>query len=465
MRTLLPKDQETIVALSTPRGSGAIGVIRLSGNNAVKITDAIAKLSSLQHLTDQPTHTIHHGFVVNANGERLDEVLFSLMKAPKTFTGQDTVEISCHNNQFIIDNILQAAIVAGARHAGPGEFTMRGFLHGKFDLVQAEAINEIIHAPAEKILQGALAQLKGSLSERFVTVEGLIVELLTLCEASFEFLEEEQRDLDFAAITQGKITAILGIIEETKKHFSIQQHLKNGIRIALIGSVNAGKSSLFNALLGNDRAIVTEVAGTTRDSIEANLYKDGYFWLLVDTAGLRKTGDFIEQQGIERSYAQALQADVVLLVIDGSRAPTLEEQAMYTTMVDQYGSKTIVILNKNDLALNNTVAALVEHLMPLTVSTTTHTGIHTLETAIKQKIEQLFSLQQTTFVLSQRQFNCLREIEQKLLYIASSLADQVQYELVAYELKDLLEKVCELTGKHISEEVLDTVFSKFCVGK
>lgn len=465
MRTLLPKDQETIVALSTPRGSGAIGIIRLSGVDAINVADTIAKLSSAQQLIDQPSHTIHHGFIVNTAGERLDEVLFSLMRAPKTFTGQDTVEISCHNNQFIIDNILQAAIAAGARHAGPGEFTMRGFLHGKFDLIQAEAINEIIHAPAEKILQGALAQLKGSLSQRMVTVETLVVELLTLCEASFEFLEEEQRDLDFAAITQDKITTILAIIEETKKHFSIQQHLKNGIRIALIGSVNAGKSSLFNTLLGNDRAIVTEVAGTTRDSIEANLYKDGYFWLLVDTAGLRQTGDFIEQQGIERSYAQALQADVILLVIDSSRTPTPEEKAMYTTMLEQYPTKTIVVLNKSDLPSSPEIIALTSHNAPLSVSTTTHTGIDTLESAIKQKIEQLFSLQQTTFVLSHRQFNCLREIEQKLLYIASSLADQVQYEIVAYELKDLLEKVCELTGKRISENVLDTVFSKFCVGK
>lgn len=465
MRTLLPKDQETIVALSTPRGSGAIGVIRLSGMNAIEITDTIALLSSGQKLASKPTHSIHHGFVVNSDGKRLDEVLFSLMKAPKTFTGQDTVEISCHNNQLIIENILQAAIAAGARNAGPGEFTMRGFLNGKFDLTQAEAINEIIHAPAEKILQGALAQLKGSLSERFIAIENLVVELLTLCEASFEFLEEEQRDLDFTKITQGKIAAILEIIEETKKHFSIQQHLKNGIRVALIGSVNAGKSSLFNALLGNDRAIVTPVAGTTRDSIEASLYKEGYFWLLVDTAGLRQTGDFIEQEGIKRSYDQALLADVILLVIDSNRQPTLEESEIYSKMLVLYPTKTIIVLNKSDLHFNNKIIPLIKHHTSITVSTTKKTGIIELESAIKHKIDQLFSLQQTTFVLSQRQFNCLDEIEQKLLYIASSLANQIQYELVAYELKDLLEKVCQLTGKHISEEVLDVVFSKFCVGK
>lgn len=465
MRTLLPKDQEAIVALSTPRGSGAIAVIRLSGINAMQIADTIASLSSGQKLSWQQTHTIHHGFVVNSKGERLDEVLFSLMKGPRTFTGQDTIEISCHNNQLIIENILQAAIAQGARNAGPGEFTMRGFLNGKFDLTQAEAVNEIIHAPAEKILQGALAQLKGSLSQRFIVIENLVIELLTLCEASFEFLEEEQRDLDFIKITQNKINSILEIIEETKKHFSMQQHLKNGIRIALIGSVNAGKSSLFNALLGNDRAIVTPVAGTTRDSIEASLYKEGYFWLLVDTAGLRQTGDFIEQEGIKRSYDQALLADVILLVIDSNRLPTLEEAEIYSTMLNLYSSKTIVVLNKNDLPFNNEIIPLIKTHQSIAVSTTKKTGTTELEGAIKEKIIQLFSLQQTTFVLSQRQFNCLGEIEQKLLYIASCLGNQIQYEVVAYELKDLLEKVCQLTGKHISEEILDVVFSKFCVGK
>ncbi len=464
--TLLPKDQETIVALATPQGSGAIALVRLSGVDVIRVVDSIAQLSSNKSLASVDSHTINHGFVVDQQRTKLDEVLFLLMRAPKTFTGQDTIEISCHNNPFIIENIIQAAIAAGARHAGPGEFTMRGFLYGKFDLTQAEAINEIIHAPSEKALQSALAQLKGSLSQRFTAVETSIIELLTLCEASFEFLEEEQRDLNFTTLVHEKIQNLLAELQDIKKHFNAQQRIKDGIRIALIGSVNAGKSSLFNALLGKNRAIVTSMAGTTRDSIEANLYKGGYFWLLIDTAGLRQTGDFIEQQGIERSYEEALKADLVLLVIDSSRTMTAEEKVMYSRIAIDHAAKTLVVLNKIDLPiLLKRDFPPIAHLQAFSVSTDQNIGLTELEDAIAKKIESLFHLQQTSFVLSHRQFNLMGEIEKKLLYIESSLTSQVHYELVAYELKDLLEKVCELTGKHISEEILDTVFTKFCIGK
>lgn len=466
MHALLPKDQETIVALATPRGNGAIGLIRLSGINAIAIADAIAQLSSGKKLSELATHTINHGFVINSKREKVDEVLFLLMKAPRTFTGQDTIEISCHNNPFIIENIIQAAITAGARAASAGEFTMRGFLEGKFDLLQAEAINELIHAPSEKSLQSALAQLKGSLSQQFVMIEASLIELLTLCEASFEFLEEEQRDLGFTTVVKNRVTDILSIVQKVKKHYNSQQRIKDGIRISLIGSVNAGKSSLFNALLGKERAIVTPVAGTTRDSIEANLYKNGYFWLLIDTAGLRQTGDFIEQRGIEKSYEEAIKADVLLLVIDASRSMTAEESQIYTTMVEQHAQKTLVIWNKNDLAAaTTTYPDKLDSLPSFKLSAAEGSGLEELEEAIVKKIDALFELQQSTFILSHRQFNLVSEIEKKLLYIESSLAGQVHYELVAYELKDLLEKVCELTGKHISEEILDTVFSKFCIGK
>lgn len=466
MRALLPKDQETIVALATPRGNGAIGLIRLSGINAIATADTIAQLSSGKKLSELPTHTINHGFVINSKKEKVDEVLFLLMKAPKTFTGQDTIEISCHNNPFIIENIIQAAITAGARAASAGEFTMRGFLEGKFDLLQAEAINELIHAPSGKSLQSALAQLKGSLSQHFVMIETSLIELLTLCEASFEFLEEEQRDLDFIAVVKNRVTDILSIVQKVKKHYNSQQRIKDGIRISLIGSVNAGKSSLFNALLGKERAIVTPVAGTTRDSIEANLYKNGYFWLLIDTAGLRQTGDFIERRGIEKSYEEAIKADVVLLVIDASSPMTAEESQIYATMAEQHAQKTLVIWNKNDLAAADTpYPAKLNTLPSFKLSAAEGSGLEELEEAIVKKIDALFELQQSAFILSDRQFNLMSEIEKKLLYIESSLAGQVHYELVAYELKDLLEKVCELTGKHISEEILDTVFSKFCIGK
>ncbi|MBM3886377.1 tRNA uridine-5-carboxymethylaminomethyl(34) synthesis GTPase MnmE [Candidatus Dependentiae bacterium] len=462
---LLLKDQEAIVALATPRGSGAIALIRLSGTNSLVVVDRIAQLSSKQTLSNQSSHTIHHGFVVDQYSTKLDEVLFLLMKAPKTFTGQDTIEISCHNNPFIVDAIIHAAIEAGARQATAGEFTLRGFLTGKFDLTQAEAINEIIHAPSEKVLQCSLAQLKGSLSNQFAVIETKLIELLTLCEASFEFLEEEQRDLDFNHIVHTNLSDILNIIYNVKKHYNAQQQIKDGIRISLIGSVNAGKSSLFNALLGKERAIVTNIAGTTRDSIEASLYKNGYYWLLIDTAGLRQTNDIIEQQGIEKSYEEAIKADIILLVIDSERVITPEEKDIYQKITTQHPLKTIVVYNKSDLTPHVKVDIAFENFSAVKASAAQNLGLTEIEAAITQKINTLFDLQQTTYVLTQRQFNLISEIEKKLLYIEKSLDTQVHYELVSYELKDLLEKVCELTGKRVSEEVLDTVFSKFCVGK
>ena len=311
-------DEDTIVALCSPRGSGAVALIRLSGENAVKVVDKIAKLPSGKSLVESSSHTIHYGHVVDSskkNEEIIDEVLFFLMHAPKTFTGQNTVEISCHNNQFIIDKIIQQAILYGARAAGPGEFTKRAFLSGKVDLVQAESINEIIGAQTQLALKKAMSQLKGSFSNYIQKLEEEINALLGIVEASFEFLDEEQRDLDFDGMIKNKIDELLADIEKIKINYDQQQQIREGVRISFLGAVNAGKSTLFNVLLKKDRSIVTEIAGTTRDSIECGIYRSGNFWTLVDTAGLRKTKNVIEKQGIDRSWNEAKLADIVLLVI------------------------------------------------------------------------------------------------------------------------------------------------------
>ncbi len=465
-KTLLPRDHETIVALATARGSGAIALIRASGKDAVEVADRIAQLSTGKSLIVQASHTIHHGFVLDKDGKPLDEVLFLLMRAPKTFTGQDTVEISCHNNQFIINAIIQSLIVAGARQAKPGEFTMRGFLNNKFDLIQAEAINELIHAPSEKILESSLAQLSGSLSHHFAQLEKQLIELLTLCEASFEFLEEELQDIALANNIRDRILSIHELIHNTQSNFSQQQRLKEGIRVSLIGLANAGKSSLFNALLGKDRAIVADLAGTTRDSIEAILYKNGHYWLLIDTAGLRHTDDGIELQGIQKSYDEALKADIILLIIDASKDIAAEELDIYNALIEKHRNKIVPVLSKCDILAQDLQEKLSFLPMPA-LATSAHTplGLHNLEATLTEKINVLFALQSSPFVLTQRQFNLIGEIDKKLLYIEKLLDPSVCYELMCYELRDLLERVGELTGKSISEEILDTVFSQFCIGK
>ena len=308
---------ETIIAQCTPQGTGAIALLRLSGDNTFAIADAISKLPGNKIISALPTHTIHYGWVVDKNGAHIDQVLFLLMRAPHTFTGDDTVEITCHNNPFIIQNITQAALAAGARLAQEGEFSRRAVSNNKIDIIQAEAINDLIHANTQLTLKQSLSQLEGSFSHWVVSIEKQLIKALALSDASFEFLDEE--NMEFSTQIKEIIDAVLTTITNLKNTFNQQQQIRNGIRIAIIGSVNAGKSSLFNALLNQERAIVTNIAGTTRDAIEAGLYKNGNYWTLIDTAGLRTTDDIVEQLGISRSHEEAHKADIILLVFDGSQ--------------------------------------------------------------------------------------------------------------------------------------------------
>lgn len=464
----LSNDHDAIVSLCTPRGSGAIAIIRISGDNALDCVDHIAKLSSGKRLADCPSHTINHGHIIDpATKLVVDEVLLMVMHGPKTFTGQNTIEINCHNNQFIIEKIIECAILHGARLAQAGEFTKRAFLNNKIDLLQAESINELIHAQTELGLRKALAQLQGSLSNHFYALEHDIVMLLALVESAFEFVEEEQRDLAIDQTITGRTQELLTRLAEVKEHHNHQQQIKQGVRLALLGAVNAGKSTLFNALVKKNRAIVTDIAGTTRDSIESSRYVNGNFWLVIDTAGLRQTGDFIEQQGIERSLQEAEQADMVILVVDTSRYLSEQEKKTYQEIYQKHHDKVLVVMNKIDQRVleNSDYDQLFPHATMLNVSGHHNTGVQELEQIIDQKIQQLFASLRSPFLLNQRQYNLIIEIEAKLKNIANSYLNTIEYELVAYQLKGILENISELTGKSITENVLDNVFSSFCVGK
>ncbi len=470
---LLNDEQETIVALCTPRGSGAIGVIRLSGKDSIKIASSLAQLSSKKELLDQSSHTIHHGFVVNKHvnhHEIIDEVLFSLMREPRTFTGQDTVEISCHNNSFIINNIIRCALQYGAREAKPGEFTKRAYLNGKIDLLQAEAIHDIILAQSEASLKASLAQVQGSLSHHIKNLEQAILMLLSLTEASFEFLEEEQQDIALQQMVKENMNAVIKTVRTLKAQYDQQHVIRDGIRIAIIGNVNAGKSTLFNALADKNRAIVSEIAGTTRDSIEYNIIQDGIFWQLIDTAGLRSTNDTIEQQGIERAFDEAKTADIMLLVCDGSKPLSEQELSYYQELYKTHDKKIIFVINKSDLPENNNILKVgnPENDMSskiIKVSAKNNVNIDTLKKIIKEKINQLFTTHTSPYLLNQRHALLLTEIEDMLNFIANSYLESLEYELVAYQLRNLLERVAEITGKNTSEEILATVFSTFCIGK
>ncbi len=456
----IQKNRRAIVAQCTPSGSGAIALIRVSGLDAIEVVNACAQLSSRSNINQVTTHTIHHGWVVDLLGTKIDEVLFFVMYGPRTFTGENTVEITCHNNQFLIDTIIQHITACGARIAQPGEFTRTAVENNKIDLLQAEAINELIHANSQQALKHALGQLEGTLSHHIASLEKQLLHLMVLCEASFEFLEE---DVNFSASMQQQFLQIVQKTASLQSTFDQQKLLRSGIRIALLGTVNAGKSSLFNALVGTKRAIVTPIAGTTRDVIESGLYVNGTYLTFIDTAGLRQTEDIIEQEGIERSYQEAALADIILLVCDGSRILTQPELVLYKTILEDQSSKTVLIINKTDLGLINLP---LEHTQTLHVSTHTQTGISELKTVLEAKIKQLFEETDCPFLLSKRQIELLTAFQQTLVGIQEVLFNEIiEYEIVAHHLKDAIALLSELTGKSVSEKMMDMVFKEFCVGK
>lgn len=448
--------QETIIAQCTPRGTGALALIRLSGDNALSIAEKWGRLSSKTPLSLVPSHTVHYGMAVDASGTLIDRVMFIVMHGPKTFTGEHVVEITCHNNPFIIEQIIEQALLHGARLAQEGEFTKRAYLHNKIDLVQAEAIDELIHANTQMALKKALAQLEGTFSHWIADIEQKLLKVLALSEASFEFLDDET---SFGAEISAELVTVMETITSLKKKFNQQQQIRQGIRIALIGAVNAGKSSLFNALLDQSRAIVTPIAGTTRDAIEAGLYRNGTYWTLVDTAGLRQTDDIIEQQGIAKSYDEAQRADLILLIYDSSRPMTEQEKNIYEDLGARHAHKIIAIATKSDLP------RLEQHQTALSVSNKDGHSVRAVEKKLEEKIHDLFATLESPFLLNQRQYNLLIGLEKKLSTLPNLLSSNIAYELVSHELKEALACLSELTGKSISEQGMDAVFKNFCVGK
>lgn len=450
--------EQPIVACCTPQGTGAIALIRISGRDASKIVDKFSKLSSKELLSSQKTHSIHHGHIVNHlnKSEIIDEVLFLHMLAPKTFTGEDTIEITCHNNPFIIEQIISQAIACGARSAERGEFTKQAVLNNKIDLLQAESINELIAAQSEITLKQSFAQLKGTLSNKINDIEHELISLLTTVEASFEFLEEEQRDVDFDNIIRKKLKALLEETNGILKNFSAQKQIRDGIRIALIGKVNVGKSTLFNTLIEKERAIVTDIPGTTRDAIETTIHKNGVFLTFVDTAGLRNTSDSIEKEGIKHTWKEAMQSDIILLVHDATEKLFSAEEEL--EIKNKYPEKIIEVINKSDLFKNKPTDT-------LSISAKEKTGIEKLQQMLKEKIDMISKNGLAPFLLNQRQYKLISELDMKLKQLDIECASIIQYEIVALHLRGALELIAQLIGRGVSEKVISFVFKEFCIGK
>ncbi len=453
--------QDTIVALATPNGTGAIGVIRLSGPDAIRIANSVFKGKDL---TQQATHTIHYGTVTD-NGLVLDEVLMSLFVGPRSYTRENVVEISCHGSNYIIQSIIKLLIKKGARSAKPGEFTMRAFLNGQFDLSQAEAVADLIASDSQASQQVALQQLRGGYSTELQTLREQLVHFASMIELELDFSEE---DVEFANRGQLKqlIHDLTRIIGKLIRSFELGNAVKQGINTAIAGKPNAGKSTLLNALLNEERAIVSHIAGTTRDTIEESLNINGINFRLIDTAGIREATDAIEQIGVQKTMEKISQSALLLYVFDAATI-TANELQQDINSLHQPGIPTLVIANKIDL---NTGYGSYQDLMPegvhfAAVSARQKTHIDDLQQLIYDTAIQGRLNGNETLVTNIRHLEALQRTEQALIRTLDGIDTQTTSDFLAMDIKQALHYLGEITGTVTTDDLLDNIFSKFCIGK
>lgn len=448
--------QSTIAAIATPPGEGAIGIIRLSGANAIAITDAIFKG---RKLSAQPSHTIHYGRIVD-NDETIDEVVVSLYKGPKSYTGEDVVEISCHGSQYVLERVLNLCLQQGAHAAKAGEFTQRAYLNGKMDLAQAEAVADLIASQAEAARKAAMHNLRGGFSTELKDLREQLITFSALLELELDFSEEDVEFADRKRFYE-LIEILTAATQKLVDSFSLGNVIKKGVSVAIIGKPNAGKSTLLNALLNEERAIVSDIAGTTRDSIEETLNINGILFRLIDTAGIREhTADIIESMGVQRSKDIMKRADVVIYLFD-AHTEGKDEIAAQRQIFEEQGLKYLLVANKTDLlspaqppvddtlyisARNNAnIPELKQHLYSLVVDGNINTG--------------------GTVVTSARHYASLQEVLKSLLDIKSGLDNHTTGDLIALDVRRCLHYLGEITGQITTEDKLDYIFSKFCIGK
>jgi len=456
---------DTIAAIATPLGQGGLAVVRLSGPQALLVAERSFIPAGLQSLppSQAPSHTIHYGRIVRS-GRTVDEVLVSVMRAPRTFTREDTVEISCHGGILPAKLVLDTLLENGARLAGPGEFTRRAFLNGRIDLAQAEAVADLIHSRTELALQAANEQLAGKLSQRINLLRDEMIKTLAHVEAHIDFPDE-----DISPDTRGQLIARLerGVtfMEELLRTANEGQILRRGIRAAIVGRPNAGKSSLLNQLLGHDRAIVSPIAGTTRDTIEETANIRGIPVIFIDTAGLREAQDAIEVEGIRRSRESLARAEFILHLLDTSESLTPADERYFTEFT---GKKRILVLNKLDLprrlelpaGMGSPGQAVVE------VSCATGQGMEALKDAIKvlawsgELEAEMFQV-----MINSRHQEALGRARSASQRTIGVLRADETLELAAAELRIAVNAVGEIVGKTTTEDLLDSIFSQFCLGK
>ena len=445
---------DTICALATAPG-GAIGIVRISGNETLEILSRVFT----KDLTNAQPNTIHYGHIRNGE-ETIDEVLVSVFRAPHSYTGEESAEISCHGSRYILNKVLALLIANGCRQAGPGEFTQRAYLNGKMDLSQAEAVADLIASTNQATHQIAMSQLRGHFSSKLAQLREQLLKLTSLLELELDFSDHE--DLEFADRSElmDLTKTIDNHITRLAKSFETGQALKQGIPVAIVGKTNVGKSTLLNRLLKDDRAIVSDVHGTTRDTIEDTIDINGITFRFIDTAGIRQTQDEVEQIGITRTYAAIDKARIVLWLIDAE--PSIEEIKDIIQRTEN--KKLIVIKNKADKADNNSYNLL--NYPFITISAKFGTGIEELEQAIYEAANIPALTENDIIVTNARHYDALVRAHDNIQRVIDGLQMQLSGDLLSEDLRQALDTLAEITGGQITpNEVLGNIFKNFCVGK
>lgn len=451
---------DTIVALATPQGIGAIGVIRVSGKNTFSILN---ELFPSKDLSVQASHTLHVGYL--KEGEQvLDEVVLSLFKGPKSYTGEDVIEISCHGSPFIQEQVMGAITKRGARLAKPGEFTQRAFLNGKLDLAQAESVADLIASNTEASRKTALNNMRGGFSSDLKQLREQLIRFSAMIELELDFSQE---DVEFADRKELKalIAELHSSTQQLIRSFSLGNVIRNGVQVAIIGKPNAGKSTLLNALLNENRAIVSDIAGTTRDTIEEVININGILFRLVDTAGIREhTSDVIEQIGVEKSLEKMNASDIVLYLFDINDI-SVEELKVLEKNLKEKNIQYLLVANKIDTAESSQVQSISYFPSAIFISAKSNTGIEILKQALTQKAISGEVNTEATIVTNARHHDALVKLSQSLEEVQSGIDSQIPGDLLALDIRQCLHYLGLITGEITNEDQLDFIFSKFCIGK
>lgn len=460
-------NKDTIIALATASGAGAIAVLRVSGPKAISVSNTLFKSIHDKNLLNQPTHTIHLGHIVD--GDRvLDEVLVSIYKNPQSYTGEDVVEISCHGSSYIKQEILQLFIRNGCRSANPGEFTLRAFLNGKMDLSQAEAVADLIASDSAAAHQIAMQQMRGGFSSEIKKLREELLNFASLIELELDFSEE---DVEFADRRQFEdlLQRIVKVLKYLIDSFSTGNVIKNGVPISIIGAPNVGKSTLLNALLNEDKAIVSNIAGTTRDAIEDELIIEGIKFRFIDTAGIRQTDDTVESIGIKKTFAKMAESQVIIQLIDASlisKANTADILASLVETKAQYPEKeTLVVLNKMDLADKALLSKVFSELEPLHMSAKTGTGVELLKTKLLDMVHMGKLQNNDTIITNARHYDALRLALENIQKVQVGMQTGLSGDLLAIDIREALYHFGRITGEISTDDLLGNIFANFCIGK